>query len=121
MPIDRPTAAELLSAVREHLTERLAPTLEGQPAFHLRVATNALAIVERTLAEGETMDRAEKKRLSLLLGARGDLVGLNQKLSKAIHQGELDNQRDALLKHLRKTADDKLRLANPRYNVPRDN
>ena len=37
MPTDRPTAAELLSAVREHLTETLAPMLTGQPAFHLRV------------------------------------------------------------------------------------
>ena len=58
MPIDRPTAAELLAAVREHLIENLAPTLEGQPAFHLRVATNALAIVERTMAEGAAMDEA---------------------------------------------------------------
>lgn len=120
MPIDRPTASELLSAVREHLKEKLAPTLEGQPAFHLRVATNVLAIVERTLSEGDTMDRAEKDRLVALLGAEGDLVGLNQLLSRAIRDGELDGQKEAVLEHLRKTADDKLSLANPRYKIPRD-
>ena len=77
MPTDRPTAAELVSAVRQHLIENLAPTLEGQPAFHLRVATNALAIVERTMAEGEVMDQAELTRLQALLASDGDLVELN--------------------------------------------
>lgn len=120
MPTDRPTAAELLAAVREHLIENLAPTLEGQPAFHLRVATNALAIVERTMAEGAEMDRAERARLQDLLGAGGDLLDLNRQLSERIKAGELDDRRDALLAHLRQTAADKLRLANPRYAVPRD-
>ena len=47
MPTDRPTAVELLAAVRGHLAEHIAPLLEGQPAFHLRVAGNVLALVER--------------------------------------------------------------------------
>jgi hypothetical protein len=120
MPTDRPTAAELLSAVREHLIENLAPTLEGQPAFHLRVATNALAIVERTLAEGDLMDQAELIRLQELLGGAADLIGLNRKLAARIRTGELDDRRQAVLTHLRKTALDKLRLANPGYMNPRD-
>ena len=53
MPIDRPDAVELLQAVQQHLRQVLMPTLDGQPAFHLRVATNALAIVERTISEGD--------------------------------------------------------------------
>ena len=120
MPTDRPTAAELLAAVREHLIENLAPTLEGQPAFHLRVATNALAIVERTMAEGEAMDRAEQARLQELLGHDGDLLDLNRELSEQIKAGEMDDRRAALLAHLRQTASDKLDLANPRYKLPRD-
>jgi hypothetical protein len=115
MPVDRPDAAELLSAVREHLTETLAPTLEGQPAFHLRVATNMLAIVERTLAEGEAMDEAELSRLRDLLGEDDDLMELNRKLETRIASGDLDGDRTAVLDHLRRTAADKLRLANPRY------
>ncbi len=120
MPTDRPTAAELLAAVRQHLIENLAPTLRGQPAFHLRVATNALAIVERTMAEGGAMDEAELTRLQALLGGEGDLIGFNRKLAAQIAAGELDDRREALLAHLRQTASDKLRLANPRYTIPRE-
>ncbi|MCP5002067.1 MAG: hypothetical protein GY933_25910 [Hyphomicrobiales bacterium] len=120
MPTDRPTAAELLSAVREHLIDNLAPTLEGQPAFHLRVATNALAIVERTLAEGDAMDRGELNRLQGLLGGDGDLVELNRTLATQIRAGGLDDRKQVLLAHLRQTAADKLRLANPKYVIPRD-
>ena len=120
MPIDRPTAAELLAAVREHLIENLAPTLAGQPAFHLRVATNALAIVERTLAQGGAMDQAEAARLQVLLGREGDLIELNHALAAQIREGAFDDRRAAILAHLRQTADDKLSLANPRYKLPRD-
>ena len=120
MPIDRPTAAELLQAVREHLINNLAPTLEGQPAFHLRVATNVLAIVERTMADGAAMDQEELARLQVLLGGEGDLIELNRKLVDRIKAGELDDKNDAVLDHLRRTSVDKLRLSNPRYMVPRD-
>jgi len=46
----RPTAAELLAAVRDHLTDRVSPKLGRGDSFTLRVATNALAMVERELA-----------------------------------------------------------------------
>ena len=52
MPIDRPDAAELVTAVREHLGEHVAPLLEGQPAFHLLVALNALAAAIRPKVYG---------------------------------------------------------------------
>jgi hypothetical protein len=120
MPTDRPTAAELLSAVRKHLIENLAPTLTGQPAFHLRVATNALAIVERTIAEGDSMDQTELNRLQSLIGDEGNLVDLNRTLAAQIRTGNLKNRKESLLSHLRQTVIDKLRLANPRYMIPRD-
>ncbi|MDP6345015.1 MAG: DUF6285 domain-containing protein [Alphaproteobacteria bacterium] len=120
MPTDRPTAEELVAAVRQHLIENLAPTLEGQPAFHLRVATNALGIVERTMAEGDAMDQRELDRLRELLGVDGDLIALNRELAERIKAGAFDDRRETLLAHLRQTAIDKLRLSNPRYMVPRD-
>jgi hypothetical protein len=120
LPIDRPTVAELVAAVRNHLTDNVAPLLEGQPAFHLRVATNALAIVERTLAEGGEMDSAELARLQTLVGDDGDLVELNERLAARIRDGDLADDKDAVLDHLRRTVLDKVRLANPRYLVPRD-
>ena len=123
MPTDRPDAAELVSAVREHLNEKLAPSLEGQPAFHLRVAINALAIVERTMAEGESMDQRELDRLREILsetdGTQGDLLELNHQLSERIRAGEIDDP-GALLAHLRETVSDKLDLANPRYKLSRE-
>ena len=120
MPIDRPTAAELLSAVRDHLTENLAPVLAGQPAFHLRVATNALATVQRTMADGDALDQAELDGLQELLGRDGDLIDLNRTLAVRIKSGELDDRREDLLTHLRRTAIDKLRISNPRYMIPRE-
>jgi hypothetical protein len=120
MPIDRPNAQELLNAVREHLMNNLAPTLKGQPAFHLRVATNVLATIERTMEQGEEMDAAEVERLKGLLGADGDVVELNRELVEKIRSGKLDEQSGEVLDHLRQTTVDKLNLANPKYMVSRD-
>jgi hypothetical protein len=119
MPTDRPTAAELLEAIRTHLLDNVMPLLDGQPAFHLRVAVNALAIVERTMKQGDAMDQAELQSLRTLLEKEGDLLELNELLSTRIRAGKLPDP-TAVLTHLRETALDKLRLANPRYLVPRD-
>ena len=123
MPTDRPTASELLEAIREFLAEKIAPNLEGQLAFHAQVAGNALAIVERTLEHGGTMDAEELQRLQELLGTEGNLLELNHQLAERIRNGDFDRQRDQqrdqqrdlLFEHLQKTVKDKLQLANPRY------
>ena len=121
MPIDRPTTEELLNAVREHLINNLAPTLKGQPAFHLLVATNALGMIERTFAQGSDMDQAERERLQAILESdETDLITLNKEFVSQIKSGELDDSRETLLDHLRKTAHDKLTLANPNYMIHRD-
>lgn len=120
MPTDRPTAAELVEAVREYLLQQVAPNVDGQLAFHARVAANALAIVERELHDGVAMDAAERERLTAILGHDGDLVELNRELAAKIRSGELDGQRAAVLDHLRRTNADKLALANPRYASPRE-
>jgi aminoglycoside phosphotransferase (APT) family kinase protein len=51
-PYGRPTASELLEAVREYLLNSVMPATSGQVAFHGRVAANALAIVARELELG---------------------------------------------------------------------
>lgn len=115
MPTDRPTIAELVEAVREYLSEQVAPNVDGQLAFHARVAANALTTVERTLAEGGDMDAREADRLAELLGARSDLESMNRDLAARIRGGEMQTQRAAVLDHLRQTCSDKLTLFNPRY------
>jgi aminoglycoside phosphotransferase (APT) family kinase protein len=51
-PYGRPTASELLDAVREFLTASVMPATSGQLAFHARVAANVLGIVARELELG---------------------------------------------------------------------
>ncbi len=42
------------------------------------------------------------------------------RLAERIREGDLDDNRPAVLDHLRRTVHDKVRLANPRYLTPRD-
>jgi hypothetical protein len=51
-PHGRPTASELLDAVRGYLTDQVMPGTGGQLSFHARVAANVLAIVARELDLG---------------------------------------------------------------------
>jgi len=51
-PHGRPTASELLAAVREYLLTSVLPATSGQLAFHARVAANSLAVVARELELG---------------------------------------------------------------------
>jgi aminoglycoside phosphotransferase (APT) family kinase protein len=51
-PFGRPTASELLDAVREFLTDQVMPAAAGQLAFHARVAANVLGVVARELELG---------------------------------------------------------------------
>jgi aminoglycoside phosphotransferase (APT) family kinase protein len=51
-PYGRPTASELLDAVRGFLTDQVMPATSGQLAFHARVAANVLGIVARELELG---------------------------------------------------------------------
>jgi aminoglycoside phosphotransferase (APT) family kinase protein len=51
-PHGRPTASELIEAVREFLVAEVMPATSGQLAFHARVAANALGIVARELELG---------------------------------------------------------------------
>src|SRR6266700_3195933 len=51
-PHGRPTASELLDAVRQFLTEQVMPATAGHLAFHARVAANVLGIVARELELG---------------------------------------------------------------------
>ena len=49
-PYGRPTARELLDAVRELLTDKVTTSADPALAYEARVASNVLGIVERELA-----------------------------------------------------------------------
>ncbi|HVS64027.1 MAG TPA: phosphotransferase family protein [Thermoanaerobaculia bacterium] len=127
---ERPTARDLLGAVRGFLAEELRPTLEGKRSFDVLVAANALGIVERELAHGAEHDALERAGMLELLGgpAHGPVersperspverstADLARSLAREIRSGGIDPADPRLLRFLRRSADRKLAIDNPRY------
>jgi hypothetical protein len=125
---DHPTAAELIAAARMHLEQQVIPALaEPRLRFQTLVAANVLAIVERELALGEEHLAAAWRRLAELEGSvpeepagaelRAAVAEGTRRLCERIRAGDYDAgpQRGALLAHLRRTVEEQLVVANPRY------
>jgi hypothetical protein len=118
MPQDRPTAAELLSAIADFLREEAIPALDRsdpQLGFQMRVAANSLAILEREARLGPAADARELARLKTLLGSDGTLDDLNRRLAHALRTGQRDERDPALMAHLEATIADKIAIANPKW------
>ena len=93
MPPSRPTAAELLDAVRDFLERDILPALAADVRFQCRVAINVLATVRRELELGPEFESRERDRLAALLGetdARSSLDALNRRLARKIREGAGD-------------------------------
>jgi hypothetical protein len=87
--------------VREHLAG-LAPQLDGSAAFQLKVAANALGIVER----------------ELLASTTGLTAADEQALAAAIRAGAEPTADEVAA--LRAAVVARLRVANPKWLLPRD-
>jgi hypothetical protein len=122
---DRPTALELLRAVRGFLETDVLPGLEGRKRFHGLVAANVLAIVERELAGEEAQLAAEWARLGALFGDAGErpatlaalrdaVRALEARLAEEIRAGRHDDD-GAVRAHVRATVVEKLAVANPGF------
>jgi aminoglycoside phosphotransferase (APT) family kinase protein len=112
---DRPSAAELLEAVREFVEADVQSSLEGRGAFHARVAANALGIVERELVLGPSVDAPVVARLAALLGHDASAPELVAELATAIRDGALDEGDDEVVATVIDVVRAKLVVANPRY------
>ena len=119
MAQDRPTAAELIQAVREFLEHDVMAATEGRVKFHTRVAANALGMIERELTDGPAFDDAERARAAALLGHDADVRALEREVAAGIRDGSLDGQLDAVRDHVRATVREKLIVTNPGY-LPAD-
>lgn len=108
-PHDRPTASELVQAVREWMEQDLIAGVDGRLAFHVRVAMNMLDIVDREIALGAPMEQRHEEAL------RGLGVTSDAELSHKIRTGEFDSDFSRLLEVLRPVVEDKVRVANPKY------
>jgi hypothetical protein len=126
---DRPTAAELIEAVRRHLEAEVLPALaDARLKFQTLVAANVLAIAGRELAAEEAMLRAEWAALAGVLGRAGPpserrddlrraVSDANAELCGRIRAGDFDGPERfaALARVLRPLIEQKLQVANPRY------
>lgn len=112
-PFGRPTAAELVEAVREYLEAVMART-EGGEQFETRVARNALGTVERELRLGPEIAAAHAARV----GALGHVD--DTALAAAIRSGAYDDDDHwvTVAAALAASARDQLVVANPSY-LPR--
>ncbi len=118
MAQDRPTAAELLTAIADFLREETTPALdkaEPRLGFQMRVAVNSLAILEREVRLGPAADAREHERLVKLLGHEATLDELNKELARQLRTGERDESDAALIAHLDATIADKIAIANPKW------
>ncbi len=114
MTQDRPSAADLVTAVREFLERDVMAATEGRVQFHTRVAVNVLSTVARELELGEGFAIEERSRAAALLGHDGEPDALERELAAAIRSGALDD-RDEVRGHVRATVREKLLIANPGY------
>lgn len=105
----RPTAVELVAAVREFLEGDVMAATAGRVRFHARVAANVLAMVERELELGPDLAAAHAADLA------GLGVGSEAELAAAVRDGRFDDDPSALLGVLARTAEARLRVANPRH------
>ena len=115
MTQDRPTANELVTAVREFLERDVMAATEGRVQFHTRVAVNVLNIVARELELGAGFAEAERARAAALLGHDGDADDLERELAAAIRSGTVDDTDADVRAHVRATVREKLLIANPGY------
>jgi aminoglycoside phosphotransferase (APT) family kinase protein len=107
-PFGRPTAAELVEAVREYLDARLERETDGS-RFETRVARNALGIAERELLLGPAFAADHAARLAGL-GFSDDTA-----LAAALRAGALDDEWESVAPALAASARDQLLVANPAY------
>jgi len=128
---DRPTAAELIDAVRLHMETSIVPAVreDRQLYFRTLVAINVLKIVERELAMGADHNAHAWARLNIIdsedrplptteADLRAGVAERHAALCHSIRVGHFDEdegKRAQVFEHLKATTVDQLQVANPRY------
>ena len=124
---DRPTAGELIEAVRLFLEKELLPGLsDARLRFQTLVAANVLAVAGRELTAEEATLREEWQALAGLLDERKEMPvsvtelrrgvwEMNERLCGQIRTGQFDGAQAPLWALFRRQVTAKLLVANPRY------
>ena len=113
-----PTAPELVRAVAQWIDE-VRPQLDQRHAYLARVASNALAIVERELTLGAGAEAALAPQLAKLLNceadADNDFAGLTRTLCERLRGGDMGIDTPGLLSFLREDTLARLAIDQPGY------
>jgi hypothetical protein len=128
---DRPTAPELLAAVRDFLSQEVIPASGNHwLRFRALIAANVLSVVERELVGEEDRLRAEWERLVALVGPcagsetpptldglRAGIQARMRALCARVRAGEADAGpwRREVLAYARWAVREKLLVSNPRF------
>ena len=128
---DRPTAVELIEAVRDFLAGEVVPALADRSVrYRMRIALHVLGIVAREVPEEETRLRAEREALLSLLDLprpappcdsrllRAWVLEANRALCERIRDGAADAGpwRERVLAHVQQVVEEKLQGSNPDFN-----
>jgi len=116
MAQNRPTALELLDAIRTFLERDVKPELADHTAFNMMVALKSLEIVQRELEQGPEFSEAERARLEDILDHDGTLVDLNAELTEGIRSGAIKLDDPAVKHHLIETTKAKVQIDQPKYS-----
>ncbi|MBI5515945.1 MAG: hypothetical protein HY909_19340 [Deltaproteobacteria bacterium] len=114
---ERPTAVELLEAVRELLAGKVLTRLTEPPLkFQALVASHVLGVLERELSRDPAQEARLREERERLLGAAGD----DSVLCEAIEQGHFDDEgrRRALHGYLLRRVEASVAVWNPSF-LPR--
>jgi hypothetical protein len=131
---DRPDLKELIESVRRFLEEEVVPAVADQRLrFRARVAANVLAVAARERELEETLLQEEMRRLAEVLAPDGgvaaghgaavstadlrrEVEALNGELARRIREGTIAaGPGSPAWEHVRKTAAEKLLVANPAW------
>ncbi|MGB7050656.1 MAG: phosphotransferase family protein [Acidimicrobiales bacterium] len=108
-PFGRPSAGELVEAVREHLEAAMEGSEGDRARFEARIGRNILRVVERELVLGPAMAKAHSDRLAAL-GFTGDAA-----LAASIRSGDFDHDLLEVGHALAASTREQLLVANPSY------
>ena len=114
--MSHPTAPELVRAVAQWIDE-VRPQLDQRNAYLARVASNALALVERELNLGAGVEAALAPQLAALLGCGGPYEELIRTLCERLRSGAMDIDTPGLVAFLREDTLARLTIDQPGYRT----
>jgi Domain of unknown function (DUF6285) len=113
---ETPSAGDLVDEVAQFLDTLVASKVEGLDGFHMRVASNALRLVEREMRLGPERADLQSRMFSSLLGHDNNTEDLNLRLCEALATGQMDYTTPNLLATLRQVTEAQVRIDQPGYS-----